>query len=61
LATADVETLNYPAHAEGANPVPWADRITFSTLVAKLEDFSAGLPYLIDNLYEGGDYSHCFY
>jgi hypothetical protein len=61
LATADVETTNYSAHAEGANPVPRANRIAQSALKAIPEGFSTYFFYLFYNLFEGGDCFQCLY
>jgi hypothetical protein len=45
---------DYLANAELPDPVPRTNRITQSALKAQLENFSTGLFYLVDNLYEGG-------
>jgi hypothetical protein len=52
LATAD---------AEGANPVPRANRIAQSALKAIPEGFSTCFFYLFYNLFEGGDCFQCLY
>jgi hypothetical protein len=46
-------------HTEVANPVPGADRIAQSALIAVFEGFSALVLNDIDDLFEVGNILHC--
>jgi hypothetical protein len=60
LSQTEGRLSDYLAYTEGSNPVPRANRIAQSALIAQFEGVSAVILYDIYDLLGGGYNFHCF-